>query len=145
MKEFKVRAETTSEILGQIKQVIRPGKTYRVTVVEHKKRSLDANAQMHVWCKIISQDTGEDIKTVTMRNKKDFGLPILLANGSERAVVVSWMLNRCGYHQMDDSQQLKLVSALEVTRTFNTAEHNELRDNMQAFWNSQGIVLPYMS
>lgn len=145
MKEFKLSSENSDEVFSKVKGCIKQGKGYRISLTELKKRSLDANAQMHVWCKLISQDTGEDIKTVTLRNKRDFGLPILLSKDSERAVTVGWMLSRCGFHNMSDSQQLRMIEAFEVTRTFTSSEHNQLRDNMQNYWGEQGMILPYIS
>jgi len=53
------------------------------------------------------------------------------------------MLERCHFTRLDDSQQLKIVSAMEISRNFTTKEHNDYRDSIQQFWNDHGLNLSY--
>lgn len=107
------------------------------------RRSLSANAQVHVWAKQISEKTGEDIKTVFARIKRDHGLPILLAD-PEHGKVANWMLKQFNYESLSDARQLIVIDAMEVTRKFSTKQHNALRDSVQTFYNSHGFNLQYM-
>lgn len=107
------------------------------------RRSLSANAQVHVWCKQIAESTGEDIKTVFARMKKDQGLPILLDDVKE-GPIADYILKQCNFWRMNERQQLTLVDAMEVTRKFSTSQHNLFRDNVQQFYNSNGFNLQYM-
>lgn len=141
MQQFEVSLANISEVFGAIKQFIRPNKRYLITVKEWQARSLPANAQYHVWVKQISEYTGENIKTVEARCKRDHGLPIALSG--ENGQVLAWMLERCHFTRLDDSQQLKIISAMEISRNFTTKEHNDYRDSIQQFWNDQGLSLSY--
>ena len=141
MQQFEVNAANIREIFGAIRQFIRPNKRYLITVKEWTARSLPANAVYHVWVKQISEHTGENIKTVEARCKRDHGLPIALSG--ENGQVLAWMLEQCHFNRLNDSQQLKLVSAMEISRNFTTKEHNDYRDSIQQFWNDNGLMLSY--
>lgn len=123
--------------------MIQAGDDYQLVLKKGKKRSLPANAQAHVWIKQVSEVTGEDIKTVTQRVKRDFGLPILLAD-DEHGQMTGWILEQLNFYNRSDKTQLMLTDALEVTRKFSTAQHNELRDNMQEYYRTVGIELNYL-
>jgi hypothetical protein len=107
------------------------------------RRSLSANAQVHVWAKQISDETGEDVKSVYARMKRDQGLPIILAD-KEYGPVIDWMLKKFDFHSKTESQQLIIIDAIEVTRNFSTGQHNCFRDNVQAFYNENGFNLQYL-
>lgn len=141
MNQFEVNITTLPELFSKLKQFVRPGKRYLITLQEWDKRSLNANAAYHTWIKQISDYTGEDLKSVEARCKRDHGLPILLSGS--HGVVTSWLLEKCHFERLDDSQQLKVISAMEVTRTFTTKEHNAYRNSIQAFWANHGLNLNY--
>lgn len=107
------------------------------------KRKLPANAQMHVWLAQIVDETGEDIQTVTNRNKRDVGLPIVL-NG-DYGKQIAWTLEKIGFWQMEDAQQIGVMHLIQVTSLMSSAEHTMLRDHMQALWQNRGINLQYQS
>lgn len=141
MNQFEVNITTLPELFSKLKQFVRPGKRYVVTLQEWDKRSLTANAVYHTWVKQISDYTGEDLKSVEARCKRDHGLPILLSGS--HGVVTSWLLEKCRFETLSDHQQLKVISAMEVTRTFTTKEHTAYRDSIQAFWANHGLELNY--
>lgn len=143
MQQFEVNVATVRQILHEIVRFVRPGKRYLITVKEWEGRSLSANAQYHVWIKHISEYTGEDIKTVECRCKRDHGLPIALAG--ENGPMLSWLLDQCHFYQLNDERQLKIISAMEITRNFTTKEHNQYRDSIQQFWNGHGLNLQYQN
>jgi len=107
------------------------------------KRSLSANAQSHVWAKAISDHTGEDVKTVFNRLKRDHGLPILLSD-PERGPVADFILQSTNFYSRREDKQLKIIEALEVTRNFSSKQHNEFRDSVQQYWNGQGLNIDYL-
>ena len=141
IKNFKLNRGSIRSLVTQITDLVLTGKEFSVTISEYSKRKLSANAVQHVWYKAISDHTGEDIKTVECRCKRDFGLPILL--GGDNGPVNSWMLERMHFDQLSDSQQLKVVGAMAITSTFTTRQHNQYRDNIQSFWNQNGLFLDY--
>jgi len=79
LQQFEISIANIREVFGAIKQFIRPNKRYLITVKEWQARSLPANAVYWVWVKQISEYTGENIKTVEARCKRDHGLPIALS------------------------------------------------------------------
>ncbi len=144
MKEFsKTTITNAAGTFAEILKIIKPGKVYRITIAEYKKRSLSANSQQFVWYKAISEYTGEDIKTVECRCKRDFGLPILLAD-EQNGMVQGWILDKLNFHSRSDEQQFKIIAAMAVTSTFSSKQHNQYRDNMQSFYNQHGISIDYL-
>lgn len=141
MQQFEINLANIREVFGGIAQFIRPNKRYLITIKEWSARSLSANAQYHVWVKQISEYTGEDLKTVECRCKRDHGLAIAIAG--ENGPMLSWMLEQCHFYQLSDDRQLKIISAMEITRNFTTKEHNQYRDSIQQFWNGEGLNLQY--
>lgn len=142
-KTWHVKSETAGKAFSEAKAMIRPGEDYQLILKKGKPRSLDANAQVHVWCKRLSEDTGEDLKTTFNRVKRDFGIPIML-DDAEYGKMLAWTLNKWGFHDMKDAHQLKLMDLMPVTRLMSTSQHNQLRDNMQAYYREQGIELNYL-
>lgn len=108
------------------------------------KRSLDANAQVHVWIPIISEWMGESVDYVRKLIKMQQGLPILLAD-PEYGDKTRFILNRCGYESMAVESQLEMIDFLPVTRLFSTKQHNSYRDSIQVHYASQGLILEYLS
>lgn len=143
MKQFEINISNFSDLISEIRQLVRPSKRYLITIKEWGSRSLPANAVYWVWVKQISEHTGENIKTVEARCKRDHGLPIALSG--ENGQVLAWMLEQCHFNRLSDPQQLKLISAMEISRNFTTKEHNDYRDSIQQFWGDNGLMLSYKS
>ena len=108
------------------------------------KRSLDANAQVHVWVPIIAKWMGESVDYVRKLIKMQHGLPILLAD-PEYGNKTRFVLDKCGYESMAIEQQLGMVDFLPVTRLFSTKQHNSYRDSIQVHYASQGLILEYLN
>ena len=106
-----------------------------------KKRSLPANAVQHVFYRVISDYTGEDIKTTGNRMKRDFGLPILLAGDS--GVKAAWLLEQVKFHSRSESQQLNMMEFIPVTSLFTSKEHTVYRDNLLHYWREHDVILEY--
>lgn len=144
--EFMIRGRHMDEDLQRLTSAVFDhfdSSTKNLVIKITDKRSLSANSQVWVWAGQISKQTGEDVETVYCRMKRDQGLPILLSDPVNSAVT-DYILQQTNFYKMNDAQQLKLVGAMEVTRTFSTRQHNEFRDNVQAFYNQHGFNLQYM-
>lgn len=143
--DLKLVAGNASAVMAAIFEMIkRPGSEWRITVKPwNKRRSLDANAQQWVWYKAISDHTGEDIETVSRRCKMMFGLPILMED-PEAGPPISYMLQKCGFWNMSEAQQFKVVAVLNVTSIMSSKQHSQYRDQMLAYWNDQGVAINYL-
>lgn len=106
------------------------------------KRSLDANAQVHVWIPQIANWMGESVDYVRKLTKMQQGLPIILAD-SEYGDKTRFVLDKCGFESLTMDQQLGLVDFLPVTRLFSTKQHNAFRDSIQIHYEHQGLTLEY--
>lgn len=107
------------------------------------KRSLSANSQAWVWAKQLAAEIGDDINTVYCRMKINQGLPITLAD-PVNGPVMDYILQQTNFYSMPHDKQIKLVSALEVTRHFSPKQHREFRDSVQQWYNNNGFNLQYM-
>ena len=106
------------------------------------KRTIPANAQIHVWYKQIADKDGEDVKTVELQCKRMFGLPILL-DSVEYGRKISWTLNKLDFFNWPYEQQCGYMELLPVTRLFTTKQHNHYRETMQSHYNKNGYALDY--
>lgn len=146
MKEFLIRAKTMREDLQRVASEVHDHFDAHTVPLHFKltdRRSLSASSQVHVWSKQISESTGEDVKTVYARMKRDHGLPILLSD-PEHGKVADWMLRQFKFDQLSDARQLIVIDAMEVTRKFSTKQHNSFRDSVQTFYNAHGFNLQYL-
>jgi hypothetical protein len=144
--EFLVRGANLNEDLQRIVSAVHDHFDTSTKHLHFKltdRRSLTANSQVWVWANQISNQTGEDVKTVFARMKRDQGLPILLAD-AEHGAVTDYLLTQTNFYKLRDDKQLVLVDAMEVTRKFSTRQHNDFRDNVQSFYNNHGFNLRYM-
>ena len=107
------------------------------------KRSLPANAQVHVWYGQIAKIDGDDVVTVECFCKRMFGLPIL-QQSKEYGDKINWTLNKLGFFEWPWESQCNYMELLPVTRLFDTKKHNEYRDTMQSYYNKNGYQLDYL-
>jgi hypothetical protein len=114
----------------------------KITVSDDiKKRSLPANSVQHVFYKIIADYTGEDIKTVGSRMKRDIGLSIAL--DGDNAEKTQWILNKFDFWAKPDQVQLALMDWIPVTSKFTSKQHTIFRDNMIELWRGRNLILEY--
>ncbi len=105
-------------------------KVVRVTVKPYTKRSLDANALLHVWVAELSKITGED--ELRMKNiiKIQHGLPVLMQN-QEVAPVLKHILKRAGWRQLTWDQQIKVINLVAVTSIMSVQEMRVMMDRIK--------------
>ena len=139
-----MKRETIAENTGMALAFIASFNEFPVKIIvtdDTKKRSIPANAVQHVFYEIISDYTGEDIKSTGHRMKRDLGLPILLAG--ESGVKAAWLLEQVKFYNRSEQQQINMMEFIPVTSLFTSKEHTLYRDNMQAYWREQNLILEY--
>lgn len=77
--ELKVSSHNLGDAIKAMQDRAMAGDVFTVIVqdLDHR-RSLSANAALWSWTPKIAEHTGEDIKTVFNRIKRDHGLPMVL-------------------------------------------------------------------
>ena len=142
---LKLTTSNADEAHHAIKAIIEQCGKVDITAKPHsKKRSLPANAQVYVWYAHIAKLEGESAESVRNFCKLMFGLPILLQDENYKDKI-SWTLNKIGFYKWNHGQQIKCMELFAVTSLFNTKQHNEYRDNMQAYYAKNGVMLDYVS
>lgn len=144
VKQIKFIGTNTKIVIQLMQEMFKNGGALKVTVEPwSEKRTLPANAQIHVWYKQIADTDGENVKTVECQCKRMFGLPILLES-AEYGHKISWTLNKLDFFNWPWEQQCGYMELLPVTRLFTTKQHSEYRDTMQSHYNKNGYQLDYM-
>lgn len=144
MKNFKLTVNNAKYFVQEVYRLLKSQCEYEVNIREWSdKRSLPANAVCHTWYPVIAEYIGSDILTVKCRSKIDFGLPILLNNGSEYSDTIIYILKELNFWNLMYEDQERLISGFKVTSEMNTKECNLYRDNLQAYWQQNGLILEY--
>ena len=144
MKDFKLNTATLAALAAEVGRLITTGKAYRVSIVEWQaKRSPSINAQQHVFYNQIAKHYG-DRSSLDVKNfcKDAFGLPILL-NSAEHGDKMAFLLDKLDYYRHSYESKIKLVSCLEVSSLFKTAEAKLYTDNMIHYFNDIGVMIDY--
>lgn len=142
---LKLTTSSADEAHHAIKAIIEQFGKVDITAKPHsKKRSLPANAQVYVWYSHIAKLEGESAESVRNFCKLMFGLPILLRDENYKEKI-SWSLNKLGFYDWHHQRQINYMELLPVSSLFNTKQHNEYRDNMQAYYAKSGVMLDYVS
>jgi len=145
IKNFELSKLSVQELGGKLSKLLtdNPDQKFYVNVTQKKKnRSLSANAQQHVWYKQISEFTNTDIKTCEAESKIDFGLPVILSD-PEIGKVIGHALQSAKFFTMTREKQVKFVQVIQVSSLMSTKQHNQYRDNIQYYWNQQGLDIGY--
>lgn len=109
-----------------------------------EKRTLSANAQIHVFVAKIAEFTNTDAKTVKSEVKIDFGLPILLAREDEYSTVLDWLLTKGMFYDMKRESQCKFITAIQVTSVMTVKESKLMMDDMIYYWNDKGLDIGFI-
>lgn len=141
--KLNLTTSSADEAIYAIKAMIEQvGKVDIVCQPHSKKRSLPANSQVYVWYAQIAKIEGEDVNSVRNFCKLMFGLPILLQDENYKNKII-WTLNKLGFYNWNHEQKVNYMDLLPVSSLFNTKQHNEYRDNMQAYYAKNGVMLDY--
>lgn len=120
--------------------------TVTVEQGEPTKRSLSANALQAVWIQEIANWQGESEHYVRLWVKAKLALPVIVndtktKDEEERSKKINWTLNKIGYFDMTEPQQLKVVDMFEITSAMSTRQHNRFREQMQRHYGNMGLEL----
>lgn len=108
------------------------------------KRSLDANAVIHVWYKQIAEQFGHSIPYTEGYCKLTFGIPILLERGDKAAKMISYTFDKLSFRLWPHEKKIDYMEIMPVTRLMTTAEHCNYREQMQRYYAEQGLFLDYL-
>ena len=107
------------------------GKVVRVKITENTKRSLTANALLHVWHQTLSGVMGYDVLEIKQILKINFGFPVLLAGEDEVAVKLKWMLEKLGWAGLSWTHKVKLAEMIPCTSLMSTKQLKLMMDNIK--------------
>ena len=146
MKDYQLSFTTLTECKDKLSKLFidNPQGKYRLTLTKWtKKRSISMNRQQHLWYNQIAKHFGDQSPNeVKAFCKHTFGIPILLLDDPE-GEKLEFLLHKLDYYKYSLENQLKLVSCLEITSKFNTAQAKEYCDNMIFYFNDNGINIGY--
>lgn len=145
IKHFTLKPSTRQLAVKKIDELLsaNPRQDYTLTVTEKsEKRSIPANRAYQAWIPAISDELAMTIPEATCYIKRNFGLPILLAD-DYMGPLIGEGLQAKGYFQLSYEQQIIEMLKLPVTRLFSTPMHKRLRDDLQNHFGAMGLILEY--
>jgi len=145
MNDFTLTFTSLSEAKDKLSKLFidNPKAKYRLSVKKWvNKRSLPANKAYQAWIPAISDELALTIPETTRYIKLTFGLPILLADPYMGNLIGEGLAAK-GYFQLSYEDQMIEMERLPVTRLFDTKMHNKLRDDLQHYFGSMGLILEY--
>ena len=145
IKNFTLKLTTWDLAIKKQRELLiaNPNQDYTLTVVEKsEKRSIPANRAYQAWIPAISDELALTIPEATCYIKRNFGLPILLAD-EYMGPLIGEGLQAKGYFQLSYEQQMIEMIKLPVTRLFDTQMHKRLRDDLQNHFGAMGLILDY--
>ena len=144
-KTLKLTLTKLADVTKELQDLVadNPSKEFSVKVSDYSsKRSLPANRAYQAWIPSIADELAMTIPEATCYIKRNFGLPILLAD-DYLGPLIGEGLNAKGYFQLSYEQQMFEMIKLPVTRLFDTKMHNRLRDDLQNHFGAMGLILEY--
>ena len=144
-KNLKLTLTKLADVTQELQKLVvgNPGKVFSVKVSDYSsKRSLSANRAYQSWIPSIADELALTIPEATCYIKRNFGLPILLAD-DYLGPLIGEGLSAKGYFQLSYEQQMFEMIKLPVTRLFDTKMHNRLRDDLQHHFGAMGLILDY--
>lgn len=148
MKDFKsaISLSTRQDVYRQVDKFLGAnlnGKFDLVITERGKKRSLTANAQIHLWfgqiAKYRDDQTMLDVKNFC---KDAFGLPLIL-NSVKHGDKMEFLLAKLDYFNHSHESKMKLIQCLEVTSLLTIPESKILMEQMIYYFNDNGIPIKF--
>ena len=146
MKDFKLTLSSLNECKNKLNDLFAGNQkaSYRINLRKWtSKRSISMNRQQHLFYTQIAKHHSDRLPS-EVKNfcKHTFGIPILLLDDVE-GDKLEFLLHKLEYYKYPLESQLKLVSCLEITSKFNTAQAKEYCDNLIFYFNDNGIDIGY--
>ena len=118
-------------------------KVVRVKLINDEKRSLSANALLHVWVGILSNETGHDEIETKQMLKIKFGFKVIRQD-PVKGEQLGWILKRLGWSELTWPQKVNLCERwIPVTSAMTTKELKQMMDAIKNWARSElGIELP---
>lgn len=131
-----------SDILNWAKAMLQPSTKYVLKRNKwQKNRTLDQNAQSHVWYEQLAQEIKDDNEIGWKRFcKLHFGVPILRASDSE----FRELYDKCILKHLSYEQKLKAMDVLPVTSRMKTEQFNQYFEALQNHFSKQGVNLEFL-
>ena len=140
MKGFKLTQGMRSYLIQKIQQMDL-SEALRVDIKPWgSKRGLSSNNLAQVWYSQIGDLTGYDSKTAHQLCKIDFGLPIILQQGSY-GETIAFILDSTGFYKQDREHQVRIVAGLRITSEFSTKEMTQYLNDVKHFYGNCGLEL----
>ena len=147
-KTLKLTLTKLADVTKELQELVagNPDKAFSVKVGKwDAKRSLSANAQIHLWFGQIAKQR-EDItpRQVKLLCKQMFGISILLGSKDDHLRErTEYLLDKLDYYNSTYEFQLELVDIVCHTSDFKTAEIKVFMDLMIEYWNDNGCSIGY--
>ena len=145
MKSLKLNASSLPYVKQKVDELIAKDSTkeWRVSFSPWKdKRSVTANAAYNAWLVDISDFLALTLPETTGFIKLNFGLPIIYNNEFLGEAMIITLTNK-GFYDLDYESQSRYILDKPVTRLMDTSEHKRLRDDIQAYFLLEGLILDY--
>lgn len=140
MAEFVYRGDQ-SALKQWMRNTFQPGIAYSIKAeVYRKKRTLDQNAQSHVWYKQIANELPDDNKQGWARYcKLHHGCQILCADDDDFREFY-----QSAIEPLDYEKRLKAMDYTPVTRLMKTKQFNLYFDALQDDFLNRGVILEFL-
>jgi hypothetical protein len=143
-KEFIFTAtQPTAEIIKWVMVNLQPGRKYVLKKEVYKKRrTLDQNAQSHVWYKQIADELPEDdIQGWSRYCKLHHGVGILRADDTD----FRKFYDRAIKSHLKYEEKLQAMDYTPVTRLMNTEQFNKYFEALQTDFRKRGVELKFLN
>ena len=143
--DLKLTNSSLSYVVQELSKLdVLDEKKWRIKVTDwSSKRTLSANAQLHVFIGEIAKFTNTDALTAKCEAKIDFGLPVLLMADDDRSWVLDHILGLAKFYSQPREWQLRFISAISITSLLTTRESKVMMDDMIYYWNDKGLDIGY--
>lgn len=145
-KSLKLTLTKLSDVQDELQKLVtgNPDKAFDIRISDHDpKRSLPANAQIHLWFGQISKQRGDITpRQVKLLCKQMFGISILLSSEKHHDRT-NYLLEKLDYYNSTYEFQLELADIICRTSDLSTAEIKAFMDSMVEYWNDAGCFIGY--
>ena len=146
MKDFLLTFTSLKECKLKLNELLtsNPQGKFRLSVVKWtKKRGINANGLQHLWYTQIANSLGYQSEYIKDANKVMFGVEILLTSQSPMAERVVRTLEMVDFWSRDWLVKIDIISGLDCTCLFNTAESKVYMDQMILYWNDKNVPIKF--
>lgn len=141
MKALRVIVNSEERLqatIGDLRAAYTDDKYLLVTI--DSKRTLDQNAQSHIWYEQVARELREDTpEGVKCESKLRLGVPILRAEVPEFRAFYDLALKRLTYEQ-----KLEAMKYVPITSQMEFDQFQRYLADMQNMWGTRGVSLKFL-